>query len=51
MLRSSLPHVDSWYIMDTGSDDDTIDIITRVTNEYPLIPGKAVLRLKELKIK
>jgi hypothetical protein len=26
--------------MDTGSTDETIDIITSVTDEYPQVPGR-----------
>ena len=29
VLRSVLPHMDAWYIMDTGSTDGTQDVITR----------------------
>lgn len=38
-LRASLPHVDSWCIVDTGSTDDTKEIITRVADELG-VPGK-----------
>lgn len=36
-LKSMIPHIDSWAITDTGSDDDTIEIIERVLEG---IPGK-----------
>lgn len=32
-LRCTLPTVDTWCIVDTGSTDNTKDIITRITNE------------------
>eukprot|EP00040_Diaphanoeca_grandis_P041556 m.263092 g.263092 ORF g.263092 m.263092 type:complete len:502 (+) comp48545_c0_seq1:219-1724(+) len=33
VLRSAMPHCDTWYIMDTGSTDQTIPIIHRVMKE------------------
>lgn len=33
VLRSAMPHCDTWYIMDTGSTDGTIATIHRVMNE------------------
>jgi len=36
-LKTALPHIDSWAITDTGSEDDTMEIIKRVMAG---IPGK-----------
>jgi glycosyltransferase involved in cell wall biosynthesis len=38
-LRSVLPHVDTFLILDTGSDDDTIEIIERLAAEHG-VPGR-----------
>ena len=34
-LRSVLPHVEQAIIVDTGSEDDTWEIIMRVIEDYP----------------
>lgn len=39
VIRSSMAHMDSWYIMDTGSTDGTQEIIHRVMADYPHAPG------------
>jgi hypothetical protein len=36
-LRSAVPHIDNWLIVDTGSTDDTVEIIERGLEG---IPGK-----------
>ena len=37
-LRSVLPHVHAWCIVDTGSTDNTVEIINRVASEFG-VPG------------
>lgn len=37
-LRSALPYVKSAVVLDTGSTDDTKEIITRLCREYDVVP-------------
>ena len=39
-LRSCLPFMDRWTILDTGSTDKTIEIINTVTAEFDNVPGQ-----------
>src|ERR1700730_6382681 len=34
-LNSARPHIDSWIIVDTGSDDDTCERVERTLIEVP----------------
>mmetsp|Transcript_31108 Transcript_31108/g.81519 ORF Transcript_31108/g.81519 Transcript_31108/m.81519 type:complete len:503 (-) Transcript_31108:117-1625(-) len=40
VIHSSMPHMDAWYIMDTGSIDGTQDLVTKtMAAHYPNKPG------------
>lgn len=44
MLKAAKPHIDHWTILDTGSSDDTMKIIT---TELSDVPGKLIDGVKE----
>ena len=44
MLKAAKPHIDHWTILDTGSRDDTMKIIT---TELSDVPGKLIDGVKE----